>query len=66
MSLFKQDPALALAKTEDKIGAIKANIEALQAERAENWRSKTLQRLSGSGRSLLGIESLSRPSSGGC
>jgi hypothetical protein len=35
MSLFKQDPALALAKTEDKIGAIKANIEALQAERAE-------------------------------
>jgi hypothetical protein len=35
MSLFKQDPALALAKTEDKIASIRANIEALQAKRAE-------------------------------
>jgi hypothetical protein len=35
MSLFKQDPALALAKTEDKIASINANIEALQAKRAE-------------------------------
>jgi hypothetical protein len=35
MSLFKQDPALALSKTEEKIGAIRANIEALQAKRAE-------------------------------
>jgi hypothetical protein len=35
MSLFKQDPALALAKTEDKIASIRANIEVLQAKRAE-------------------------------
>jgi hypothetical protein len=35
MSLFKQDPALALAKTEDKIASINANIEALRAKRAE-------------------------------
>jgi anti-sigma28 factor (negative regulator of flagellin synthesis) len=35
MSLFKQDPALALAKTEDKISSITANIEALQAQRAQ-------------------------------
>jgi hypothetical protein len=35
MSLFKQDPALALAKTEDKIASIRANIEAFRAKRAE-------------------------------
>jgi hypothetical protein len=35
MSIFRQDPALALAKTEDKIGSIRANIEALRAKRAE-------------------------------
>jgi hypothetical protein len=35
MSLFEQDPALALAKTEDKIGSIESNIEALRAKRAE-------------------------------
>jgi small-conductance mechanosensitive channel len=35
MSIFKQDPALALAKTEDKIASIRANIEALRAKRAE-------------------------------
>jgi hypothetical protein len=35
MSLFKQDPALALSKTEDKIASIRANIEALRARRAE-------------------------------
>jgi hypothetical protein len=35
MSLFKQDPAVALAKTEDKIGSIESNIEALRAKRAE-------------------------------
>jgi hypothetical protein len=35
MSLFKQDPGLALAKTEDKIASIQANIEALQTKRAE-------------------------------
>jgi hypothetical protein len=35
MSLFKQGPALALAKTEDKIASIRANIEALRAKRAE-------------------------------
>jgi hypothetical protein len=35
MSLFKQDPALALAKTQDKIASVNANIEALWAKRAE-------------------------------
>jgi hypothetical protein len=35
MSLFKQDPSLALAKTEDKIVSIQNNIEALKVRRAE-------------------------------
>jgi hypothetical protein len=35
VSLFKQDPRLALAKTEDKIGSVQANIEALRGRRAE-------------------------------
>jgi hypothetical protein len=35
MSPFKQDPSLALTKTQDKIASIRANIEALQAKRAE-------------------------------
>jgi hypothetical protein len=35
MSLFKQDPALALAKTGDKIASVRTNVEALQAKRAE-------------------------------
>jgi hypothetical protein len=35
MSLFRQDLALALAKTEDKIASIRSNIEALRAKRSE-------------------------------